>query len=165
MPHHQRTGALLAIALAAMPAIAAGQLQNPRAERLASVQQWVGITAGETIEGGSGKLWDLPALRQAANEAMGPALAREALRPAGPETPVVRDGLLLRWSWCRRGDCGGLGYVFIVDPRHGDLFVCRSADSGRQGWMGNDPRMHTPIRGRACDAANVSEFVRLNTRP
>ncbi|HKU99083.1 MAG TPA: hypothetical protein VJR58_27570 [Vineibacter sp.] len=165
MPRHPHAAAWLGIMLAAVPTIAAGQQQNPRAERLASVAQWVGITAAETIEGGSGKLWDLPALRQAAVEAMGPALAREALKPAGPETPVVRDGLLLRWSWCRRGDCGGLGYVFVVDPRRGDLFVCRSADSGRQGWMGNDPRMHIPIKGRGCDAANVSEFIRLNTRP
>jgi hypothetical protein len=156
---------LVVVATAALPAVAIAQVQDPRRERLATVEQWVGISAKDTVEGGTGRLWDLPALRQAATEAMGPALAREALQPTGPETPVTRDGAMLRWSWCRRGDCGGFGYVFVVDPHRGDLFVCRSAESGRQGWMGNDPRMHIPIRGRSCDAANVSEFIRLNTRP
>ena len=77
---------------------------------------------------------------------------------------MTREGAMLRWSWCRRGDCSGFGYVFVVDPRRGDLFVCRNTDAGKQGWMGTDPRMHIPIRGRACDAANVTEFIRLNTR-
>lgn len=141
------------------------QQQDPRAERLAAVEQWVGMAASETTEGGVARLWDLPALRQAAGEAMGAALAREALRPAGPETPVTREGGMLRWGWCRRGDCAGHGYVFVADPHRGDLFVCRTAESGRQGWMGTDPRLFVPLRGRACDAANVTEFIRLNTRP
>ncbi|TWT10115.1 hypothetical protein [Reyranella sp. CPCC 100927] len=161
----QRVAAWLWAALIVLPADAVSQQRDPRAERLASVERWIGVSAADTVEDGPGRLWDLPALRQAASEAMGPALAREALKPAGPETPVVREGRMLRWSWCRRGDCGGLGYVFVVDPRRGDLYACRSAEQGRQGWMGNDPRMHIPIRGRTCDAANVSEFIRLNTRP
>ncbi len=164
-----RGWALVGVAIALVPVVATAQVQDPRRERLAPVEQWVGLSASEpppeTAAGAAaGRLWDLPALRQAATEAMGSALAREALKPAGPETPVVREGAMLRWSWCRRGDCAGFGYAFVVDPRRGDLFVCRNAEGGRQGWMGNDPRMHIPIRGRNCDAANVSEFIRLNSR-
>jgi hypothetical protein len=155
----------LSVFLGLLPALAAAQPQNPRAERFAAVEDWVGLAASETAEGGTDRLWDLPGLRQAAVEAMGAALAREALRPAGPETRVRREGGLLHWSWCRRADCAGFGYVFLVDPRRGDLFVCRHAESGRQGWMGTDPRLFVPVKGRACDAANVTEFVRLNARP
>jgi hypothetical protein len=150
--------------LAVIPATAGAQGQNPRGERFARVEEWVGITASEVTEGGATRLWDLPDLKQAAAEAMGSGLAREALRPAGPETPVTREGAMLRWGWCRRGDCSAFGYVLVVDPRRGDLFVCRNAEAGKQGWMGTDPRMHIPIRGRACDATNVTEFIRLNTR-
>ena len=160
-----RTAALLGIALLLIPVTGVAQGQNPRAERLSRVEQWVGIMGSEMVEGGVGRLWDLPDLKRAAIEAMGSALAREALRPAGQETPITREGAILRWGWCRRGDCAGYGYVFLVDPRRGDLFVCRNTDAGRQGWMGTDPRMHIPIRGRNCDAANVSEFIRINSRP
>ena len=161
---HPRTTTWLWVLLAAISATAAAQAQNPRGERLARVEDWVGITASEMTEGGVTRLWDLPDLKQAAAEAMGSGLAREALRPGGPETPVTREGAMVRWGWCRRGDCGGFGYAFVVDPKRGDLFVCRNTDSGKQGWMGTDPRMHIPIRGRACDATNVTEFIRLNTR-
>ncbi|MCW5749351.1 MAG: hypothetical protein KIT36_24385 [Alphaproteobacteria bacterium] len=153
------------IVVGVAPLAAMAQLRTPRDDRLAQVTQWIGITASETVEGGVGRLWDLPGLQAAATEAMGAALAREALRPAGPETPVTREGPMLRWGWCRRNDCAGFGYVLVADPQRGDLYICRNAEAGRQGWMGTDPRMFIPFRGQVCDAANVSEFIRLNARP
>lgn len=161
---HGLAGVMVAVGLALLAGGSFAQVKDPRGERLARVEDWVGIAGSETTEGGVGRLWDLPGLRQAAVEAMGAALAREALRPAGPETPVAREGTMLRWGWCRRGDCGSFGYVFLADPQRGDLFVCRNAGSGRQGWMGTDPRLYIPVRGRPCDSTNVGEFIRLNTR-
>jgi hypothetical protein len=155
----------LGIILALLSTAAVAQVPNPRDERLAQVAQWIGIIGSETVEGGVLRLWELPGVRQAANEAMGAALARDALRPNGTEQPVAQEGAMLRWSWCRRQNCAAFGYVFVADPRRGDLFVCRYADGGRTGWMGTDPRMTIPVRGRTCDAVNVSEFIRLNTRP
>lgn len=155
----------IVVGLTLLSASGVAQVTNPRAERLAPIEQWEGLMPSETVEGSVLKLWELPALRQAATEALGAAMAREALRPLGPEKPVTREGGMLRWSWCRRQDCGSFGYVLVADPRRGDLFICRYADSGRQGWMGTDPRQLTPVRGRTCDAANVTEFIRLNTRP
>ncbi|HJQ57410.1 MAG TPA: hypothetical protein VJ890_10910 [Vineibacter sp.] len=153
------------LGIALLPAAVAAQAPNPRAERLAPVAQWVGVIGSETAEGNVLRLWELPGLRQAANEALGAAMAREALRPNGIEQPVTREGEMLRWGWCLRQNCGVFGYVLVADPRRGDLFVCRYADGGRVGWMGTDPRMAIPVRGRPCDAANVTEFIRLNTRP